>query len=155
MSPSPAHVDEVQCLFHPGRCVDHIYRGKCCCGGQHPMQESRREIMALGGEKHPLPWQASTGLSLFQRHAIHIATPQAQAMMMTASSSWGKRSLEPCMEELWCAMVCQGTAKGWARSGLRVPKHSLWQESSSFGTEEHKHRSVLSHLLLFLGKLKE
>lgn len=52
-------------------------------------------------------------------------------------------------------MVCQGTAKGWARSGLRVPKHSLWQESSSFGTEEHKHRSVLSHLLLFLGKLKE
>lgn len=105
MSPSPAHADEVQCLLQPGRCVDHTYRGKCCCGGQHPMQESRREIMALRGEKHPLPWQASTGLSLFQRHASHIATPQAQAMMKTAPSSE-----HPGEEELW--------SHAWKSSGV-------------------------------------
>lgn len=51
-----------------------------------PHRKSRREFMALGGEKHPLPWQASTGLSLFQRHASHVASPQAQATMTTASS---------------------------------------------------------------------
>ena len=41
--------------------------------------------MALGGQKHPLPWQGSTGLSSFPKYARHIANPRAQSMT-TASS---------------------------------------------------------------------
>lgn len=84
----------------------HHCGGNHCGGGHRSTQESRREITALGGEKHPLPWQASTGLSSFPKLARHIVNPQAQSVT-TASSPELSREEDPR-----CADVMAATSQG-------------------------------------------
>lgn len=65
----------------------------------HFKWESRREITALAGEKHPSPWQGSTGLSSLPKYARHRENPQAQSVS-TASSPELSREKKPLCEDV-------------------------------------------------------